>query len=213
MFDLSNIFRNYSVVYAKKYLLLFISILSVGIKLRSKYIILFALIPLLYIIYFFRIPKFTEEPDDKYAFSPAYGKIIKIQERDGLLQIAIFINLWDAHIQYAPYKGVIQKQTYKPGMFHPAYIFKKGEYNEKLIHNITTSKGVMSVAQISGVIARNIERFVDEGHEIAQNQEIGLICFGSRCDLFIPLENQINILVKEGDKVQGGITKLVEFLN
>ena len=100
----------------------------------------------------------------------------------------------DAHIQYAPYKGVIQNQIYKPGMFHPAYIFKKGEYNEKLIHNITTSKGVMSVAQISGVIARNIERFVDEGHEIVQNQEIGLICFGSRCDLFIPLENKMEIL-------------------
>ncbi len=211
--DLSQVFRNYSVVYMKKYLFILIALLSVGIKLKNKYIIVGATLPLLFLIYFFRIPKHVEERSNKFAFAPAYGKVIKVQEKDGLLQIAIFINLWDAHIQYMPYDGIIKKQIYKKGQFNPAYIFAKGKYNEKLIHNISTNKGVISVVQIAGVCARTIERFVQEGQAVQQNDEIGLIRFGSRCDIFIPLDNTMEILVKEGDRVQGGITKIVEFTN
>ncbi len=211
--DLSQVFKNYSVVYMKKYLFILIILLIVGIKFWNKYIIGIALFPLLFLIYFFRIPKHIEERNAKFVTAPAYGKVIKVQEKDGLLQIAIFINFWDAHIQYMPYDGIIQKQIYKKGQFNPAYIFAKGKYNEKMIHNISTNKGMITVVQIAGVIARTIERFVQEGQEVQQNDEIGLIRFGSRCDIFIPLDNTMKVLVKEGDKVKGGITKIVEFLN
>ena len=211
--DLSQIFRNYSVVYMKKYLLILIILLGLGIKFWIKYLILAAALPLLFMIYFFRIPKNVGERSDKFATAPAYGKVIKVQEKDGLLQIAIFINLWDAHVQYMPYDGIIKKQIYKKGRFNPAYIFAKGKDNEKLIHNILTNKGMMTVVQIAGVCARTIERFVQEGQAVQQNEELGLIRFGSRCDIFIPLDNTMNVLVKEGDRVKGGITKIVEFLN
>jgi phosphatidylserine decarboxylase len=211
--DLSQVFKNYSVVYMKKYLFILIILLIVGIKFWNKYIIGIALLPLLFLIYFFRIPKHIEERNAKFATAPAYGKVIKVQEKDGLLQIAIFINLWDAHIQYMPYDGIIKKQIYKEGQFNPAYLFAKGKYNEKLIHNISTNKGMITVVQIAGVVARTIERFVQEGQAVQQNDEIGLIRFGSRCDIFIPLNNTMKVLVKEGDRVKGGITKIVEFLN
>lgn len=211
--DLSHIFRNYSVVYMKKYLLILIILLIVGIKLWNRYIIIIAIIPLLFLIFFFRIPKEIAEVDGKFITAPTYGKVIKVQETNGLLQIAIFINLWDPHIQYMPYEGVILKQIYKEGQFNPSYLFAKGKDNEKLIHNISTNKGVISVVQIAGVIARTIERFVNEGQVVSQNDEIGLIRFGSRCDIFIPLDNTMEILVKEGDKVKGGITKIVKFVN
>ena len=211
--DLSQVFKNYSVVYMKKYLFILIILLIVGIKFWNKYIIGIALLPLLFLIYFFRIPKHIEPRTDKFATAPAYGKVIKVQESNGLLQIAIFINLWDAHIQYMPYDGVIKKQIYKEGQFNPAYLFAKGKYNEKLIHNISTNKGIITVVQIAGVVARTIERFVQEGQAVQQNDEIGLIRFGSRCDIFIPLDNTMKVLIKEGDRVKGGITKIVEFLN
>ena len=211
--DLSQVFKNYSVVYMKKYLFILIALLIVGIKFWNKYIIGIALFPLLFLIYFFRIPKHIEERNDKFVTAPAYGKVIKVQEKDGLLQIAIFINLWDAHIQYMPYDVVVKKQISKKGQFNQSYLFAKGKYNEKLIHNISTNKGIITVVQIAGVVARTIERFVQEGQAVQQNDEIGLIRFGSRCDVFIPLDNTMKVLIKEGDKVQGGITKIVEFLN
>ena len=211
--DLSQVFKNYSVVYMKKYLFILIILLGIGIKFWNKYIIVIATLPLLFLIYFFRIPKIVGERNDKFLTAPTYGKVVKVQERDGLLQIATFINLWDPHIQYMPYDGVVKKQIYKKGQFNPAYLFAKGKYNERLVHNILTNKGNISVVQIAGVCARTIERFVQEGQAVQQNDEIGLIRFGSRCDVFIPLDNAMNILVKEGDRIEGGITKIVEFIN
>jgi len=92
-------------------------------------------------------------------------------------------------------------------------LFKKGKDNEKLIHNIRTDRGLMTVVQIAGVVARSIEKFVNKGEQVSQNDELGLIRFGSRCDLFIPIENKFNVLVKEGDRVKGGITNLVQFFD
>jgi phosphatidylserine decarboxylase len=69
------------------------------------------------------------------------------------------------------------------------------------------------VSQIAGVIARTIVPFVKKNTIINQNEELGLIKFGSRCDIFIPLHNSLKVLVRPGDNIKGSYTKLVEFLN
>ena len=202
---------HYCFQYVPKHVIFSILLILVGFKFWFKWFMIIGVVYFLFLLYFFRQPKEKALPDSNAVFAPCYGKVIKVQERDGLLQIATFINLWDPHIQYAPYKGHITGQIFKKGEFNPAYIFAKGKDNEKMIHNIQTDRGLMTVVQIAGVIARSIEAFVSKGDQVQQNSELGLIRFGSRCDIFIPIENKFNILVKEGDKIKGGITKLVQF--
>jgi len=210
---IADYINNFCLDYVKKHVIFAILMIIIGYKFWYKYILISGIVILLFIIYFFRRPKVNTQRSRNFAVSPASGKIIKIQERDGLLQIAIFINLWDAHVQYVPYNGIVQSQIYKKGQFNAAYLFKKGKDNEKLIHNIRTDRGLMTVVQIAGVVARSIEKFVNKGEQVSQNDELGLIRFGSRCDLFIPIENKFNVLVKEGDRVKGGITNLVQFFD
>jgi len=210
---IADYINNFCLDYVPKQVIFTILLIIIGYKFWYKYFLIAGIVCLLFLICFFRRPKVSLEKSRNFAFAPASGKIIKIQERDGLLQIAIFINLWDAHVQYVPYKGLVQSQIYKKGQFNPAYIFKKGKDNEKLIHNIRTDRGTMTVVQIAGVIARSVEKFVNKGEQVDQNDELGIIRFGSRCDLFIPIENKFNILVKEGDRVKGGITKLIQFFD
>jgi len=210
---IADYINNFCLDYVKKHVIFAILMIIIGYKFWYKYILISGIVILLFIIYFFRRPKVNTQRSRNFAVSPASGKIIKIQERDGLLQIAIFINLWDAHVQYVPYNGIVQSQIYKKGQFNAAYLFKKGKDNEKLIHNIRTDRGLMTIVQIAGVVARSIEKFVNKGEQVSQNDELGLIRFGSRCDLFIPIENKFNVLVKEGDRVKGGITNLVQFFD
>lgn len=202
---------HYCFQYVPKHVIFAILLILVGFKFWFKWFMIIGVVYFLFLLYFFRQPKEIAPPDTNFVFAPCYGKVIKVQERDGLLQIATFINLWDPHIQYAPYKGYVTNQIFKKGEFNPAYIFSKGKYNERMIHNIKTDRGLISVVQIAGVIARSIEAFIGEGDQVQQNSELGLIRFGSRCDIFIPIENKFNVLVKEGDKIKGGITKLVQF--
>ena len=205
--------NNFALDYAQKYLLFCILLITIGYKMGYNKIMIVGILMLLFILYFFRRQSFIkfEEPDKLIA--PASGKIIKIQERDGLLQIAIFINLWDQHVQYVPYKGLVRSQIYKKGQFNPAYLFKKGKDNEKLIHNISTDKGLITVVQIAGVIARSIEKFIHKGEQVSQKDELGIIRFGSRCDVFLPADNKYKLLVKEGQRVYGGKTGLLQFFN
>jgi len=205
--------NNFALDYVQKHIIFLIIMIIIGYKLSYTYILITGIVLLLFVFYFFRRPKNNIIKSNNHIISPASGKVIKIQERDGLLQIAIFINLWDAHIQYAPYNGIIKSQIYKKGNFNPAFLFKKGKDNEKLIHNINTDRGLITVVQIAGVVARSIEKFVNINDTVQQGDEIGLIRFGSRCDIFIPLDNKFNLLVKEGQRVYGGKTQLLEFFN
>lgn len=206
--------NNFVLDYVQKQFLFSIFLIIIGYKFSYKYILLTGIVILLFLIYFFRRPTINTLRSRNHLISPASGKVIKIQEREGgLLQIAIYINLWDAHVQYVPYDGIVQSQIYKPGKFHPAYIFQKSEHNEKLIHNIQTDKGLISIVQIAGVLARTIEKFVHKGQRVSQTDELGLIRFGSRCDIFIPIENKFNVLVREGQRVYGGKTQLLQFFD
>ena len=211
---ISELLHNYSFSFMKKYLFFAIILIILGYKFWYKYFLITGILFLFLILYFYRIPKPNTIYDNHFIFSPCFGKIMKIQKvQNNMLQISIYIGLKDPHIQYVPYNGIVTKQIYKKGEFHPAYLFEKSEKNEKLIHNIQTDKGLFTIVQLGGILARSIKSFVIEGQQVKQNQELGIIGItGSRVDLFIPMENKFNILANEGDKVTNK-TKLIQFFD
>jgi phosphatidylserine decarboxylase len=204
--------NNYVFKYAKKYLLISFLIMIFAINFKLVYLASFSLIYIYLLFYFFRKPERVEKPDKNYIFAPSYGKVIKIIETDNQYQVAIFINLWDIHIQYVPYDGKITSQIYKEGKFNPAFLFEKGKDNEQLIHNISTEKGKIQVVQVAGIIARSIVSFKKNYDNVKQNEELGLIKFGSMCVLTFPKINNQKILIKEKQQVKGGITKIYNFV-
>lgn len=213
MEDFCQKVKNYAPKHAQIHLIMLCIFIIVGIGTGNNYIVISSIVLLLFVLYFFRIKEVSKDLSEDFAFAPSYGRVVKVREFEGHLQIAMFISVLDAHIQYAPCGGKITEQIYKDGQFNSAYFFEKTELNEKLIHKIETSRGEIKVAQIAGLIARTIVPFVKVGEEVVQNQEIGLIKFGSSCHLFIPLKGNENmkVLIKEGDYVEGGITKIVQF--
>ena len=211
-YSVSQLLKNYAFLYMKKYMLIALIIIYISYKLWLKYLLGFGILMLFGILFFYRIPSLNPEKDERYLFSPCFGKVADIKKtNDNMLQIIIYVRMIDPHVQYVPYNGFILNQLYKKGTFHPAHMFEKSQYNEKIIHNIQTSKGIITVVQIGGIIARSIKSFVKKNQTVIQNQELGNIGItGSRVDVFLPLENSFNILVKKGDKVTNK-TKLLEF--
>jgi len=204
-------FRSYAYSYMKSYLLFALLLIVLGYKYSYKFYAGTGILVMLFIIFFYRRPYQNNYKDDNALFSPCFGRIKEI--RDGpndSLFISIYIGLTDPHVQYVPYSGIIKQKLYKKGSFYPAFM-EKSKYNEKIIYNIQTNRGIITLAQIGGVFARNIESFVKQGQTVNQNDELGLIGIaGSRCDLFIPKSSKFNILVKKGDNVDN-TTKIVQF--
>lgn len=208
-----KILNNYVFIYELRAVIILVIFIYIFYKANFLKIASFILLVLFFLMYFFRIPQINPKKDKSLIFSPCYGRVKEITKVGDYLQIAIFINVTDPHVQYIPYEGVVNKVIYKKGEFNPAYMIKKGKYNEKMIYHINTIRGNIIVSQIAGVIARTIVPFVKEKQIVEQNEELGLIKLGSRCDIFIPTTNPMKVLVKKGDYVKGTFTKLIEFLN
>ena len=208
-----NILNNYCFYYDFKKIFFIIFFIFISYKTYFYKITIFLSFLLIFIYYFYRIPSINHISNNQFVHAPCYGVIKNIENTNGFLHISTFIRFTDPHIQYIPYSGFLSNIFYKPGEFNPAYMIQKGKYNEKMIYHIQTSKGTIMVSQIAGVIARTIVPFVKKNTIVKQNEELGLIKFGSRCDIFIPLSNPLKILVRPGDIVKGSYTQLVQFLN
>jgi phosphatidylserine decarboxylase len=182
-------------------------------------IIIVSLLVLLFIKYFYRFPYdifyLKQSLREDKVYSPAYGKIIKINKTDDNIHIAIFLSPFDIHYQFAPINGIVKKITYDPsGKFNLAYELDKSNKNEKAIYTISNNKGEFIIYQISGFLTRDIHIFVKENQEIKTGVVLGLIDFGSRVDIIIPIKNQkFELLVKEDDKVQGIHSVLGKYIN
>ncbi len=170
------------------------------------------------VLSFFRIPKaryFVE--DDKMIVAPADGKIVAIEEveepeyfKDKRIQVSIFMSPANVHVNLAPIRGKVKYTKYHPGNYLVAWHPKSSEKNERyttVIENEDTEFEVL-VRQIAGKVARKITNYLDEGEEILQGKELGFIKFGSRVDIFLPINTKINVDLKQ--KVQGGKTILAE---
>lgn len=163
----------------------------------------------LFVVYFFRDPKRDFAWEENVIVSPADGLIVGIDTianhpfvESDVIKIAIFLSVFDVHINRVPADGVIDYVKYVPGKFFAANLDKASEKNEHTEIGMTTTGGKKIVfKQIAGLIARRIVCRLKEGDKVLAGSKFGLIRFGSRTELFLPVDSRI--LVKVGDRVKG----------
>ncbi|MCO5231624.1 MAG: phosphatidylserine decarboxylase family protein [Chitinophagales bacterium] len=191
-----------------------IKVLGFGLIIRSIIIILSSLF-LGFVTYFFRDPKRNLLSGDSKVICPADGKIVVIEEvtmdeyfNDRRLQVSIFMSPTNVHVNRAPISGEVKYSAYHPGKYLVAWHPKSSELNERTSIVIDNGSFDIMMRQIAGKLARRIVNYLEEGNEVVQGEQFGFIKFGSRVDLFLPLNTQID--VKLGQKVKGGITIIGE---
>jgi phosphatidylserine decarboxylase len=172
--------------------------------------ILFAAL-LLFTLYFFRDPKRTVPSDEQLAVSPADGLVTTIDEVDEneflharMRRIGIFLSVLDVHINRTPIAGEVTHSEFKPGKFLDARDPRSSFLNQSRTWVFRGPLATVVVKQITGAIARRICPWAVVGDELARGERFGMIRFGSRTELLLPLDAEI--LVKEGDRVKGAET-------
>ena len=166
------------------------------------------------IVQFFRIPKrsFTAEEND--IICPADGKVVVIEEveeteyfKDKRIQVSVFMSPLNVHANYNPIAGIIKYVKYHKGLFLVAWHPKSSTDNERstVVTQHKSGKEVL-FRQVAGAVARRICYYIQENQDVQAGEEYGFIKFGSRIDLFLPLDSTIN--VKIGDVVKGKVTKI-----
>jgi len=171
----------------------------------------------LFIVRFFRKPTRQILTDENTVYAPADGTVLVIEEtdepeyfKDKRIQVSVFMSVWNVHINWFPLKGVIKYFKYHPGKFLLARVPKSSTLNERTSVVIEDKKErKILVRQIAGIVARRIICYAKVANEVEQNSEMGFIRFGSRVDVFLPLDAEIK--VKLGDKTQGSQTVLATF--
>ncbi len=176
---------------------------------------------LIWALMFFRDPERSCPDDSSLLLAPADGHITEIERVEEnnfiggpALRIGIFLSIFDAHINRAPCNVRIEKITYKKGKYLNAMNPQSGRLNESNDLDMTRTdspKDKLIVRQISGAIARRIVCTTAEGQELAGGERFGMIKFGSRTELYLPVRENAKCLVKIGDKVKAGLTPLVRY--
>lgn len=178
--------------------------------------ILVSVIFYLMILQFFRNPIFAITQNTKHVLAPADGKVVVIEETEETeyfksrrKQISIFMSPVNVHVNRAPVSGVISFFKYHPGKYLVAWHPKSSTENERTTVAVKMKNGAeIVIRQIAGALARRIKWYIKEGQSIEQGQEFGFIKFGSRVDIFLPLDAKVT--VKIGDITKGGRTIIAE---
>ena len=169
------------------------------------------------ILQFFRNPNRQVITDENVILCPADGKVVVIEEteeteyfQDKRIQVSIFMSPVNVHINRNPVSGKVNFFRYHPGKYLVAWHPKSSTLNERTSIAVRTETGKeVLFRQIAGAMARRIVWYVQEGAEVVQGKEFGFIKFGSRVDVFLPLDATVD--VKIGDRVSGGLTVLGRF--
>ena len=158
-----------------------------------------------FVAFFFRDPERDIPSDPKAIVSPADGRIIRLEARDGNQALSIFLSPLDVHINRAPIEGLISKREHRKGRFRAAYDERASVENERLDLSIQ-GREELKFALIAGVLARRIKVWKKAGDYVSKGDRIGLIRFGSRVDLLLP--PGCTVAVGKGDRVKGGSSVL-----
>lgn len=168
------------------------------------------------VLQFFRNPKRTVTLNPDAIICPADGKVVTIEEvfedeilKDKRIQVSIFMSPFNVHVNRYPLGGKVAEAIHHEGKFLVAWHPKSSTLNERTTVTIDNDRwGKILFRQIAGAVARRIVMYSKPGDLALQGSEYGFIKFGSRVDLFLPLDSEI--LVKEGEVVKGGITELAK---
>ena len=169
------------------------------------------------ILQFFRNPKRVTPVNSNQVIAPADGKIVVLEEtveheffKDKRIQVSIFMSPFNVHVNRYPISGEVKFTKYHPGKFLVAWHPKSSIENERTTIVIESEKtGPILLRQIAGAVAKRIVLYAKKGQKCSQGDDMGFIKFGSRVDLFLPLDAKINI--KMNDIVKGGQTIIASF--
>ncbi|MBT0609078.1 phosphatidylserine decarboxylase family protein [Aequorivita echinoideorum] len=179
-------------------------------------IIITLIILLLLVLQFFRNPKrnFLVHPDN--VLSPVDGKVVVIEEvfegeyfKDKRLQVSVFMSPINVHVTRYPVGGKVKYSKYHPGKYLVAWHPKSSEENERTTVVVNNENfGDVLHRQIAGAMAKRIVNYAEAGQDVNQADDSGFIKFGSRVDIFLPLDAKIKVTLNQ--KVKGGITVIAE---
>ena len=195
--------------------------IALGVEYKLENQVLFktclqilAVVQLLLVLQFFRNPKRETPLNANHLISPVDGKVVVIKEvyekeyfKDPRIQVSIFMSPINVHVTRYAMSGIVRFSKYHPGKYLVAWHPKSSELNERTTIVIENEIfGEIMYRQIAGAVARRIVNYAEEGKQVVQGEDAGFIKFGSRVDLFLPLN--ANIDVKVDDLVKGGIQKI-----
>ena len=196
-------------LYALLYWLIPFQIIQIILGIAT--VVLFVLI-----VRFFRDPDIDIEFNDKYVIAPADGKVVVIEEteeseylKDKRIQVSIFMSPLNVHVNRSPVAGKVSYFKYHPGKFLVAWHPKSSTDNERTSIGLKLKSGVeIMMRQVAGAVAKRICFYSEEGNPVEQGEKFGFIRFGSRIDLYLPLDAKIKVNID--DISYGGKTVIAE---
>ncbi len=165
-----------------------------------------------FVFYFFRDPERIIPDSEDSVVSPADGKVILVEKifddrfvNEHVYKVSIFMSIFDVHVNRLPFAGVVEKIQYASGSFYAANTDQGGLANEHCALILSTSKDFRyAVVQVAGLVARRIVCWAEKGDTLERGSRFGLIRFGSRVDIYLPQQAQIE--VRSGQRVRAGET-------
>lgn len=171
----------------------------------------------LIVLQFFRHPKRNITRDERFVIAPADGKVVVIENteepevlKDKRIQVSIFMSPINVHVNRYPVSGKVTFSKYHPGLYLVAWHPKSSTENERTTVVVENKRAPILMRQIAGALARRIVCYSKEGDAAEQGGEMGFIKFGSRVDLFLPLNAKVNVQLNQ--KVVGGETVIAELV-
>lgn len=172
-----------------------------------------ALILTIFCAQFFRDPARELPSDPRAVVSPVDGRVCKVQlgvdplTNEPAKMVSIFMNVFNVHSQKAPVSGVVEEIRYSPGLFVNADLDKASTDNERNAVRVKTDDGkTVTFVQVAGLVARRILCYANVGERLERGQRYGFIRFGSRVDVYLPMEAEVTVSI--GDKVTGVMTPI-----
>ena len=169
-----------------------------------------------WVVAFFRDPERQWTRGPGLIVAPADGKVVSVLEIDEpaficdrAVRVSIFMNVFDCHVNRYPVDGTVGYRHYNPGAFGHAGAEKASLTNEQSSVGLNTEYGKVLIRQIAGLVARRIVTDHQVGATVRQGERMGMIRFGSRVDLFLPLG--VRVLVAPGDSTRVGVTVVAEW--
>ena len=180
----------------------------------QKSLMILLLIGFILVLQFFRDPKRNTLINDQQIIAPADGKVVVIEEvvekeyfKDKRRQISIFMSPLNVHVTRYPVSGIVKYSKYHPGKYLVAWHPKSSEENERTTIVVENkSCGEILYRQIAGAVARRIVNYAKTNQQVIQGEDAGFIKFGSRIDIFVPLDMKIEVNLNQ--KTRGGETIL-----
>lgn len=177
----------------------------------SKVVLSVSLLLFILVVQFFRNPPRQTQLNDQHVIAPADGKVVVIEEvteseyfGDKRRQISIFMSPLNVHVNRNPISGLVKFFRYHPGKYLVAWHPKSSTENERTTVVISGNKADILFRQIAGAVAKRVVCYVQEGQKVEQGREMGFIKFGSRIDIFLPLDAKVEVALNQ--KTRGGET-------